>query len=158
ANQLEQTHLRDHEALPSARYHQPWNDRERERNFELHSRALARAAEYVHRAADSFDVALHHIHPYAPSRYVGERLRRRQAGMEKQANPLAFAQSRGLLGLDHSPPDSSLLDALYVDARSVIRDLDIDLPAFVVRAQRQFSLWRFTGPCPRLRQLDAVIA
>src|SRR5262249_53451463 len=123
-NQFEQTHLRDHEALTSARYHQPRDDREREWNLELHSRALARTAEYVHRAADSFDVALHHIHPYAPSRYVGERLRRRQAGMENQAQRLAFAQFRGLLGPDHSPPDSSLLDALHVDARPVIRDLD----------------------------------
>ena len=73
-DQLQQTDLRDHEALSGAGDDQTRNDGQRERNLQLHGGALARPAKDIDDAADLFDIGFHNVHPHAAAGNVGNGL------------------------------------------------------------------------------------
>ncbi len=157
-NQLEQTDLGNDEALASAGDHQSGNDGQSERDLELDGGAFAGPAEDIDNAADFLDVGLDHIHADAAPGKVGHRSRHREPGQEDEVQSLAIAQFLSLFRPQEPFLDGLLLDARDVDARPVVGDFDVDLPAFVIGAKAQSSLWRLARVGAYFRRLDAVVA
>jgi hypothetical protein len=103
-------------------------------------------------------MGLHHIHADPASGDVGDGLRRREPRLEDQVQCLPVAQFLSLLGSQKPLFDGFLFDPYDVDARPVIPDFDVDLPAFVIGAKRQSSLRRLASAKPDFRRLDTVVA
>ncbi len=158
ADQLEQTDLRNDEALASAADHQAGNNGQRERNLQLDCGALAGPVEYIDHAADLLDIGLDDVHADAASGNLGHGLRRRKAGLEDQVQRLAVAQLLRLFRPQQTFLDSLLLYLNDVNPGPVIANFDVDLPAFVISAKRQSSLRRFARAGSDIRRLDPVVA
>ncbi len=138
-HQFEQAHLGNGVTVAAAGHNQRRNDRQGQRNLYPNRRAPAESGLKVHRAADFFDVRLHHVHAHATARHIGHLFGGGESRKENQVENLPLRHARSLIGGDHSAFQRLLADALHIQARAIVADFDIDLPAFMKGAQNQPS-------------------
>ncbi len=156
-HQFEQAELRDGEALAAGDHHQRGNDGQGQRNLDLDGCALSRRGMHIHGAADFFHVGFHHIHAHAASGNVRHFFGGGKAGKEDQVENVAVGHARRLVGGDHAALDRFPPNAFQVESGTVVRDFDVDLPAFVEGSQDQPARRLLPGLFSVFRRLDPVV-
>src|ERR1700722_4559874 len=156
-HQFQQADLRDGIARPGAGNDERGDDVQGKRNLHTHQSSLTGLRLQVDRASDFFDVSLDHIHADATPGDIGYFRSRRKAGQENQIGQLAIAHMAGLFGCDQPLLKRFGPDSFLIEARSIVRDLDVDLPSFMKRPQRKPPLLIFPRSLTDLGPFDAVI-
>ena len=157
ANQLQQADLGDGIALARAGDGERGNNRQGERDLHADQHAATRPGLQFHHAPDFFDVRLDHIHAYTAAADVGDFLGGGEPRQENEIDNLAIAQAGHLVGGNQPFLHCLAANPVLVKAGSVVGDLDVDLSAFVKRAQRQTTLRIFPGRFADLRTFDTVV-
>ena len=108
-------------------------------------------------AADQLDIGLHHIHADAAAGHRGDRLRRREAGMEDELRHLGVGHLVDL-GLARDVALHGLAaDGGEIEALAVIGDLDRDRATFVIGGEADRAAGRLAGRLPVGGGFDAVV-
>jgi hypothetical protein len=156
-DQLQDIDLRNGEPLVAALDDQRGNNGERQRQGDLNGRALPWRRLDVDGPAELFNVRANDVHADAAATYVGDLLRRREAGVENQPRRFAVAHAAGLLGVDDAFFDGLLLQPGRVDAAAVVGDVDPHLACLVIGPQVNRAERRLAGGDASFGTLDAVI-
>ena len=109
-------------------------------------------------AADLFDIGLHHVHADAAARHGGNHSGGGETGTEDEALQLHIAHT-GEFGLGGQSVLQDLRPNLVErQATAVVRDLDDDMAALMIRVQRDMAGFRFAGGTPFRPALQSVVA
>src|ERR1700744_5433781 len=157
AHEFEQADLWNGVPVAAAGDDESGNDRERERNFHAYGRAGAGFRLHVDGAADFFDVGFDDVHADAATGDVGNFFRSGEAGKENEVDAFALAHARGLFGCDQSFFDGFAADFVGVETAAIVGNLDDDLAAFVIGAEKEAAFGGFADGDAAFGLFDAVI-
>ena len=118
---------------------------------------MAGDALHIHHATDLLDVGLDYVHANAAPRDVGDPFGCRKSGEEDEVQRFALRHAGGVIRRDRAAFDRFSLYPIDIDSRTIVADLDVDLPAFMEGSQRQSAFQRLSRLLSLLWQLDAVI-
>ena len=149
--------LRDGVALTAVLHRERRHDGERERDRDVHARALARRGVEFDAATHGAHRGFDHVHAHAAPRDAGDACGRGEAGAEDEAEPVAVGERLRLLGRHEPAFQRAFADAVHREPGAVVTQLQMHAAALLPGAQFEPALAGLArrGACRRV--LDAVI-
>ncbi len=127
---------------------------QRQRQRDREARALPRLGRHCDASAQRLRFGAHHVHADATPGQFGQRVRRRKARRENQVGHLVV---RRLVAFGNQAAGQRLgADALEVQPRAVVAEVDQDFVAVLADLHQQFARLGLAGVLTRRARLDAV--
>ena len=131
-------------------------DDQRERNFQNEFGSCARGALNFDFAVEGVQIGADDVETHATAGEFCFDGGSRKAGVEQHVAKFAFGQPAGGFMGDQAAFDCALLDALVIDAATVVFDFNVDVIAAMIGAKDDTTEFRFPGFPANFGHFDAV--
>jgi hypothetical protein len=115
------------------------NNRQGDRNAQRDRRTLVEFGMDFHGSADPVEIPFHHIQAYPATGEAGHGFNGRESRAKQETEQTVVTGLFGLLVGHESLTERFSFNRREIDPRPIVRDVNVDLPSFVIGIDRQYS-------------------